>query len=189
MSLATTGVLRIPGAGVVLADIARRSRTFPGMTASLHLLQLYKKALVFWRERVGIDDAVRHQIGDGALLIADAKESPVNRHADLVDLLSSHSQRLDPFGHHCLSDNRTTSGCDAHLVGALDAFLLRKLNRHLDEELWLLLDVVRIVLRPIVEMLGEPVGRRNNRVLVRFSQLVPLCLERLGCGIGALAIG
>src|SRR5271157_4293731 len=105
MSLATTGMLRMPGAGLEVAEIARMSRTFPAMARLLCLLQLYKEALVFWREGVGIYDAVRHEIGNGPFLFADTEEAPVNRHADLVDLLSGDGHWLDALGDHRLSDD------------------------------------------------------------------------------------
>src|SRR5271166_3791377 len=153
MSLATTGVLRIPGAGVVLADIARTSRPLSAMARPLCLLQLYKEALVLWREGVWINHTVGNKIGDGTLLVADTKESPVNRHANLVNPLSGDGHWFDAFCHHGLADNRAAGGGNTHVLRALDALGGREFFRNLDEELRLLLDVVGIVLRPIVEVL------------------------------------
>src|SRR3954470_18902113 len=151
MSLATIGALRMPGAAVELPDCARRSRTFPGMTRLLCLLQLYKEALVFWREGVGIYDAVRHEVSDGALLFAGAEEAPMDRHADLVDLLSGDGHWLDALGDHCLPNDGAASRSDAYLLGVLDAFLFGEFDWDLDEEFGRALNVVLVVLGPVVE--------------------------------------
>src|SRR3954453_14422175 len=152
MSLATMGALRMPGAAVELPDCARRSRTFPGMTRLLCLLQLYKEALVFWREGVGINDAVRHEVGDGAFLFAGAEEAPMDRHADLVDLLAGDGHRLDALGDHCLSDDGAAGRSDTHVLRVLDALFFGEFNRDLDEEFGRALKVVLVVLGPVVEV-------------------------------------
>src|SRR4051812_6928985 len=149
MSLATMGALRMPGAAVELADCARRSRTFPGMTRLLCLLQLYKEALVFWREGVGINDAVRHEVCDGTLLFAGAEEAPMDRHADLVNLLSGDGHRLDALCDHCLSDDRAARGSDAHVLRVFDAFLFGEFDRNLNKEFGRALNVVLVVLGPV----------------------------------------
>src|SRR5208283_3878986 len=164
MSLATTGALRMPGAGVELADIARISSTFPATARLLCLLQLYKEALVLWREGVWIYHAVRHEVRDGALLLAGAEEAPMDRHAYLVDLLSG----------------------DRH---GLDALRGGEFFRDLDKEFRLALEVVLIVLRPVVEVLGEPVGGRDDGILVGFAEAIPLRLEGLGGRVRVLPLG
>src|SRR5208282_4054006 len=189
MSLATTGALRMPGAGVELADIARISSTFPATARLLCLLQLYKEALVLWREGVWIYHAVRHEVRDGALLLAGAEEAPMDRHAYLVDLLSGDRHGLDALRDHCLSHDGTAGGGDAHVLRALDALLGGEFFRDLDKEFRLALEVVLIVLRPVVEVLGEPVGGRDDGILVGFAEAIPLRLEGLGGRVRVLPLG
>src|SRR3954454_24267309 len=159
------------------------------MTRLLCFLQLYKEALVFWREGVGIYDAVRHEVGDGALLFAGTEEAPMDRHADLVDLLSGDGHRLDALGDHCLSDDGAASGSDAYLLGVLDAFLFGEFDRDLDEEFGRALNVVLVVLGPVVEVLGETIGGSYDGILVGLAEFVPLRLEGLGGGVGVLPVG
>ena len=81
--------------------------------------------------------------------------------------------------HHRAAFDRAARRRHAHAIAVGDALLARQLLGHLDEELRLQLHAVRVVLRPVVEVLGQPVGRADDRVLVGRAEHVELGRERL----------
>src|SRR5688500_2193766 len=93
ISLATTGCVRMPGAGGP-AD----ARTIVRFAATSHLFQFDEEALVLGRERIRIDDGRGHEVRERALLFAAAEEAPVNREPDLIRRLAGHLHWLDAFG-------------------------------------------------------------------------------------------
>src|SRR5262245_35138786 len=91
-SFDTTGSRRTPGAGDEVAETRNSSQ---GMSNGLRLLQLHQETLARWCKRVRIDNSGRHEVGEGAALLAPAEKAPVDRKSDLVDGLSADLHRLD----------------------------------------------------------------------------------------------
>ena len=60
---------------------------------------------------------------------------------------------------------------------SVDAFLLRKLFRDLDEELRLQYGIHAVVLRPVVEMLGQTIGRCGIGEFLRCRELLEIVGE------------
>ena len=76
-------------------------------------------------------------------------------------------------------------GSHPHVIAGLDAFLLGQLLADLHELFRLHDRIEPCMLGPEVEMLGEPVGGRHIRKLVRLAERLPVALEHPRRRIGA----
>src|SRR5262249_17172139 len=165
MYLATVGTLRIPESPPTRGAEERGiSRFCALMIASSSLLDLHEEGLVFRGPRVRVEDRRREEVGERPR--PDPRETPVNRHADLPHVLAVHTQGPKALGDQGLALNRAARVGDLEHLLVGDALLLRHLLRNLEEEA--LLDLVQppVVLGPVVEVLGEPVRRADDRVLL-----------------------
>src|SRR5712692_1912623 len=168
ISLLTMAASRMPGDTVEVAETLLSSSVFPGMAPlPLRLFQLHEEALVFRSERVGVYDGRRHQIGQGAFLLPAAEEAPVDGESDLVNRLAGHLHRLDALSDHGLAFNRATRRSHPDFLAVPDAFLARQLLRDFHEEFRLQLHVVGVVLGPVVEVLGQPIGGADDGEFLR----------------------
>src|SRR5258708_38854972 len=106
----------------------------------------------------------------------NAAIGPVNGDTDGIDLLVGDGERLDPLGDHGLAVVLATRAGNLQLVAAVDPFFLGHLFGNFNEWLRNQLDVGRVVLGPVMVVLGQPVGGADNIVTIfRRAVLVVCC--------------
>ena len=86
----------------------------------------------------------------------------MNRHTDLIGLFAVDHHRLDSFGDHRFRDVDATRAGHFYFLTTGDSHFVRELCRHFDEWLRHKLNIHRIVLGPIVIVLGETVSSADN---------------------------
>src|SRR5438093_5967514 len=130
-----------------------------------YLLDVHQESLVLRSPRVGVQhrgaEVIDERPGDAS------DETPVYREPNLVDDPVSYPETAHAAGDHRVPFDRTPRGADAHHVAAPDVLFARQRLGYLDEEMRLQLVVGRDVLRPVMEMLREPV--RGPDVRERFG--------------------
>src|ERR1700693_1980247 len=102
----------------------------------------------------------------------DADEAPVDRDADLPDLLVTQRQLADTVGDDRPNVNLAAFRIDLDHVTGLDALLLSQTRRDLYKRFGLQLNEERDLLRDVVFVLGQPIRRRDDRKLVRLPETV-----------------
>src|ERR1043166_2967846 len=148
------------------------SRPFPSSLLDLHeeALELRRVGVRVNRRRLKLVRGVERRL---ALVLLDAAVAPVNRDADLVSLLAVNHHRPDAPGDHRLGDVDAARARDFHFLAAGDAHLVGELPRDFDGGFGDELDVHRVVLRPVVVVLGQTVGGADDvEALVGRTQLV-----------------
>src|SRR5712692_842127 len=158
---------------------------------SLSLFDLHEEAFELRCVSVRIEDRRRELIGQVlrglALVLGDAAIAPVNRNADLIGLLPIDHHGFDTFRYHCFRYVLPTSTRHFYPVTTCDTSLVCKLDGYLNERLWNKLNNHRVVLGPVVIVLGQPIGCANDvETLIWCAQLVVLRLHLLDYGIGRL---
>src|SRR6266508_1589710 len=143
-----------------------------GSPSPSHLLDVDEEGFELGRTRTGVTDERRERVGEPVLTGVDANETPVDRDANLVDLLPVHLKRPKAFRHDRADLELAPLRRHTHLVTGLDPLLPGELGGHLDEGLRLELDKLLDVLGDVVLVLGEPVGRRDVRELRRGTEPV-----------------
>src|SRR5262249_8302249 len=128
-----------------LADDAPPRRSPPGAALPVPsgLLDVDQERLVLGRPRVGVAHERRQGVGQPVRPLRrvavrrDADEPPVDRDADLVDLLAPHLDRAEPLGDD--GRNLELAPLRAHpdAIAVLDPLLARQLLGNLDERLGL----------------------------------------------------
>src|SRR5450759_156381 len=172
MYLATVGTLLMPeGLPQTEAEERRISRLCTLMiVASSRLLEFDEERLELGRPRVRIHGGGRQEIRQRTGMPGVASRvAPVKREADLPELLSVDLEGEQPFRDHRDAFDGSARGGDLHLGSVRDALLLGESDRDLDEETGLELVEDFRVLRPIVVVLRQPVGRAHDREVFLLS--------------------
>src|SRR6185295_10950116 len=134
--------------------------------SSLGFLEFYKKTFELWCVSIWINRGGRKRICRSQrclpFIFRYTAITPVNGYANLISLLAVNHHWLNAFGHHRFRDVNTTGAGDFDLFASRDSHLIRELCRHFDEGLRHELDVHRIVLGPVVIMLGQAIGRADD---------------------------
>src|SRR5262249_49107835 len=106
--------------------------------------------------------------------------APVDGNPDRIDGLAVYLERSYALCDHCFGLVFTAGAGDFYHVSALNTFGLGQFMWHFHKCLWHQLHIYRIVLGPIVIVLGEPVGGANHVIaLVRRAQFIDVRLKRL----------
>ena len=101
-------------------------------------------------------------------VLGNAAIAPVNWDADLIRLLAVDQHRLDAPGDHRFGDVAGAGARHLDPIAALDAQIVGEIVRDLDERFRHELHVHRIVLRPVVVVLRQPVrGAHDVESLAR----------------------
>ena len=86
----------------------------------------------------------------------------MNRQTDLEHFLAVDLHRTNAPGNHSFRDVMAARAGDLDLLASADAHSVGQFCRHLDKRFRNELDVHWIVFRPVVIVLGEPVGRADD---------------------------
>jgi len=122
--------------------------------------------------------------GRSSSVLLNASVPIMNGNADLIDLLAVDGHGLDAMRDHRFGMIAGTSAGDLHFVAAFDAEIGRQLHGDFDERFGHQLHVHRIVLGPVMIMLGEAIGGADDGEPVRGRAVfIQRCLEALGHGI------
>ena len=119
-------------------------------------------------------------------MIRIAGIAPVDGEADLPHLLAVDLHRAQALGDHRDPLDRPTRGRDLDLRTVRDPLLLSEAFRNLDEEagLQLVQHSVVLVLGPVMEVLGQAVGRADDREVLLLSIDVLVRRELLADRVG-----
>ena len=106
--------------------------------------------------------------------------TPVNREADVPEAFSVDVHRRQPVGHHGRPFDRAAGRGDFDFRSVRDPFLFGQRLGDLDEEsrLQLVEHAGRLMLRPVVEVLGQAVRRADDREFVDGAKSVLVGFER-----------
>src|SRR5512140_1155472 len=183
MYLATTGSVRFD---VWLPHIWAEERRISAVWMLMavlpsRLLELHEEALELRRPGVGVHRRSREEVRERADVAGAAVGvPPVERVADLPDLLSVGLERPEAFGDHRDALDRAARGGHLPHRAVRDAEGLRERFGDLDEEPGLELVQDLRVLGPVVVVLRQPVRGADDRELVPRAVDVLVVLERLG---------
>src|SRR5579884_4306090 len=139
------------------------------MAAPLDLFQLHQEALELRGERIGVHHRWAEQVGRVArrTIGADAHVTPVNGDTDLVDLLAVNQHGFDALGHIRTGHIGTARAADADAFASAQPQRICQLGRDFNEWFRNQLDVHRVVLGPVMVVLGEPVSRADDVEFLR----------------------
>src|SRR5262245_35197740 len=101
----------------------------------------------------------------------------MDRESDLPNGLALNLERPHAFGNHRAAFYRAARRRYFHLVAMVDAFLPGQSFRDFNEEFPLQLIKRRLMLRPVMEVLGQTIGRTDNRELLSLAVNVHLGFE------------
>src|ERR1700694_2983403 len=146
---------------------------------SAHPFQLHEERLELGRPGVRVERRRREEVGERAQMFWLALVSPVNGEADVPERVPVDLQLAQALRHHGRALDRPARRRETGFAAVLDSLLLRKLLRDLDEEARLQLVEDGRVVRPIVVMLGQSIGRTDDRELIARAEHVLVRLEPL----------
>ena len=86
----------------------------------------------------------------------------MNRDADLERLLAIDLHRTNAAGHHRFRNVVSACARDLHFFTAANSHTIGQFSRHFDERLRHELDIHRIILGPVVIVLGKTVGGTDD---------------------------
>ncbi|ABA52345.1 hypothetical protein BURPS1710b_A0731 [Burkholderia pseudomallei 1710b] len=145
----------------------------------LRLFHFHQERFEFRCLRVAVADGRSQGVREIAGL-RQSLEAPVQRHADRLHLPAVDHERLDALGDERDRDDVPAVGRHLHLLAVRDADLLREILADLDELLRLDDRVQPRMLRPVMEVLGQAIGRRDMRELVDLAERRAIVREHAG---------
>src|SRR5262245_10067699 len=142
---------------------------------SSDFLQIDEESLVLRRRRIRIERGRRQRVGERPDRFPGVP--PMDRESDLPNGFARDFERPHAFGYHRAAFYRTARRRYFDPVAVVDAFLSRQSFGDFDEEFPLQLIERRLMLRPEMKVLGQAVGRTDNRELLFPAVNVHLCLK------------